>query len=254
MSTPIENAARNILATMRRTYGSAPTRVQVQARDFRALDLAAYERVTQELAGAGYLPLLDYAITEINASPTSLIAPTFIRTFATRDGATVANYYQRRPRWGRLARTLWRGVMNGRLVDAPRMALGAAATRHCLDFACEFADGHWVFTSNAEGAEMVGTPPQMDRKFLPYGAGTAQVLAEHQARQAAAIALHGAPLPVRSSADLHAMLGRESAAKNAHRAAIGWVTHGELVKMSGGNRELADQVYAEVRTQLREGG
>jgi hypothetical protein len=254
MTTPIENAARNILATMRRTYGSAPTRVPVEPVDFPGLDLAAYARVTQELAGAGYRPLLDYAIAQINDSPTSLIAPTFIRTFVARDGATVANYYQRRPRWGRLAQTLWRGLMNGRWLAAPRMALGAAATRHCLDFACEFADGHWVFTSNAEGAEMVGTPPQMDRKFLPYGTGTAQVLAKHQARQAAAGAAHGAPLPVRGIPDLHAMLARESAAKSAHRAAIGWVTHGELLKMSGGNRDLADQVYAEVRTQLREGG
>jgi hypothetical protein len=176
-----------------------------------------------------------------------------LRAFTARDGSMVATYYQKRPRWKRLFGKLWTGIGNGRLIDAPRMFLKAAKAHDCVEFSSEFADGGFVSTSNAEGAESIGMPASMDRKFHSYGTSMETVLADHRARIDAAAQKRGgpAPLPVKSFADLEAQLERENLRKREHRAAIGWITHAELLKMCGGKEALADAVFAEIRAQLR---
>lgn len=255
MNESIRNAARNILQTMRRAYGTLPTRVPAREADFPHLDLAAYRRFSADMRARGYVFLYDYAVREINESPTSLIAPTMLRTHASPDGAIVATFYQRSARWDRLRAKLWQGLMNGRWIDAPKMFLKAGKTWHCTEFSSGFADG-FVSTSNAESAESIGMPASLDRKFFPHGTPLAVLLAEHQARLAAAVQKRGgqAPLPVRGVGELLVHADREGQIKSAHRAAIGWVTREELLKLSGNKPELADAIYAEVRALLREEG
>ena len=255
MNPSIEVAARNIIASMKRAYGAPYTRVPAQEADFPHLDMAAYARVRAGLEAAGYDYLFDYAIKEINDSPTSLRRPTMLRAFGARAGGGSAAYYQSRPHWPRLWGKLLTGLSNGRWIDTPKMILRMVPTRHCIDLMSEFADGSWVSTSNAEAAESIGMPKSLDRKFHPYDTPLAVLLADHRERVAAAVAARGGalPLPVRSKDDVLAASERENVIKREHRAAIGWVTHGELVKMSKGNTELAGHIFAEVRKQLREG-
>ena len=78
MNPSIEAAARNIIASMKRAYGAPYTRVPAREADFPHLDMAAYARVRAGLEAAGYDYLFDYAIKEINESPTSLRRPTML--------------------------------------------------------------------------------------------------------------------------------------------------------------------------------
>lgn len=253
MNPAIEQTARNILQTLQRTYGKPLTRIAAAEADFPKLDLAGYRDIRAALEAAGFTYLRDYAVPEINDSPTTLLAPTMLRAFTARDGGMVATYYQKRPRWNRLWSKLWTGIGNLRLIDAPRMFFKTSQAHDCVEFNSEFADGGFVSTSNAEGAESIGMPASLDRKFHPYNTPMETVLADHRARLAAAMQKRGgaAPLPVRSFADLEAQLERENLRKREHRASIGWVTHAELLKMCGGKQALADAVFAEIRTQLR---
>jgi len=255
MNESIRNAARSILQSMRRAYGAPLTRVPAREADFPHLDLAAYRRFAADMQARGYVFLYDYAVREINESPTSLIAPTLLRAYASPDGAIVATCYQRSARWDRLRAKLWQGLLNGRWIDAPKMFFRAGRTLHCIEFSSSFADG-FVSTSNAQGAESIGMPASLDRKFFPYGTPLSVLLAEHQARLAAAAQRRGgqAPVPVRGVGELLVHADRESQIKSAHRAAIGWVTREELLKLSGNKPQLADAIYAEVRALLREEG
>jgi hypothetical protein len=250
----VRAAAARILKSMRDTYGQALTRVPAREADYAHLDLRMYGRMDRALRAQGFAPLCDYAVREINESPTSLLAPTMIRAWTASEAGMVASYYQRRVRWPRLLRQLIKGLKNGRWIDAPMMSVKAARVRHCVEFASELADGSFVNTSNAESAESIGMPAQLDRKFHPFGTPVQAVLEDHRARVAAASGRRGGarPRPVRGIEELNAQLARENAMKNAHRAAIGWVTRGELLKLSGGKSELADAIYAEIRTLLRE--
>jgi len=255
----IRGAAARILKSVRDTYGRPLTRVPAREADFPHLDLRMYRHMHETLRAQGFALLCDYAVREINESPSTLLAPTMIRAWTAREGGMVAScmvasYYQRRPRWSRLGAKLLTGLKNGRWIDAPAMSVKAARVRHCVEFATELEDGSFVSTSNAESAESIGMPAQLDRKFHPFGTPVPTLLEDHRARVAAASARRdgATPRPVHNVEELNAQLARENAVKNAHRAAIGWVTHGELLKLSGGKSELADAIYAEIRTLLRE--
>jgi hypothetical protein len=249
----IRGAAARILKSVRDTYGRPLTRVPASEADFPHLDLRMYRHMHETLQAQGFALLCDYAVREINESPSTLLAPTMIRAWTAPEGGMVASYYQRRPRWSRLGAKLLTGLRNGRWIDAPAMSVKAARVRHCVELATELEDGGFVSTSNAESAESIGMPAQLDRKFHPFGTPVPTLLKDHRARVAAASARCGAmPRPVHDVEELNAQLARENAVKNAHRAAIGWVTHGELLKLSGGKSELADAIYAEIRTLLRE--
>ena len=255
MNPRIRTAAGNIINKMRATYGKPLTRVPAAEADFRNLDLAMYRRTAREMEAAGFAWLCVYAIREVSESPTTLLAPTFIRAWIMGAEGIVGSYYQKRARWGRLATKLRVGLANGRLFDTPAFVFKAAMPRHCIEFSSEFADGSFVTTSNAEAAESIGMPPQLERKFHRYGTSAGTLLQDHHARIAAASQARGGarPLAMAAAEDLHAMLDREGAVKRDHRAAIGWITHAELLKMSKGKPELADAIYAEIRTLLREG-
>lgn len=253
MSPSLRQTAGKIIDKMRATYGKPLTRVPASEADFRHLDLGMYDRMNRRFGAAGFTHVWDYAVVEINTSPTSLIAPTFIRTWTTGEEGLLGSYYQKRTRWGRLGENLATGLKNGRLIAAPAFAVRAAIPRHCVEFRTEFEDGTSLTTSNAEAAEFIGMPAQLQRKFHPYGTPLQTLLADHRARVAALGNRHGAPVPIRDAGELGAAMARENEIKRLHRAAIGWVTHGELVKMSRGKTEMADAIYAEVRTLLREG-
>lgn len=253
MTAPTQQAAQRILAMMQQTYSSPYTYRDVNEADFRHLDLKAYRNFQSLHESLGYRLLRDVEIAEISDSPTTLIARTFIRTMVSADGAIIADYYQVKPRMDRLLRMTGRGLLNGRWLDTPRFFFKTLKTKHCMGYESELSNGEIVTTSNAEDAAMISLPPSIHSEFHPYGTATAVLALQQKKRLASYLASHpGTGIrAVRSTDELMAMQARMKQLKDAHRAAVSWVTQGELEKMAPGNPQLAEAVYAEVQRQLQ---
>lgn len=252
MNESIQQAAQRILATMKYTYAGDFTYLPAREADFPHLDLGAYREFQHQHEAKDFLHLCDTEIAEISASPTTLVARTFIRSMATAHGTVIAEYYQVRPRMGRLLRKLLQGLANGRWLDAPRFFFRTVKTKHCAGYTTELSNGHFVTTSNAESAGLIDSPPTIDSEFHPYGTPAHVVMERHVARLKQA--LQGSdglrPYPVRTEDDLLQSRRRMKRQKDAYRAATNWVSKSELEKMSHGRPELAAAVYLEIRRQL----
>lgn len=251
MNDSIQDAARRIIETMRRNAQGSMTFVPAQAAEFSHLDIDYYERLGAALEKLGFRHLCDLEILEVTNAPGTLIARTFVRNLASVDGAIAAEYYQIRPRLRRLMQLLVKGLLNLRWSATPRMVLGNLSTRHCCGFETELSDGAFITTSNAQAAAMMSLPASIQAEFFPYGTGVAQLLQRHKDKLAAALqATPGlCPVPVRTQADLMACNARLKQKKDAHRAALNWVSREEMARFSS-NPELAEAVYAEVQRQL----
>lgn len=255
MNDSIQQAAQRILATLKQTYSGPYTYRAVNEADFRHLDLKAYRDFQALHESLGYRHLRDVEIAEVSDSPTTLIARTFIRTMVSADGGIVADYYQVKPRMDRLLRMTGRGLMNGRWLDTPRFFFRTLKTKHCTGYESELDNGDVVTTSNAEAAGSISLPPTIQSEFHPYGTAPAILALQQKKRLAAWLAAHpGVRIrPVKSADELMTMQVRIKQQKDAHRTAVSWVTQGELEKMSSGNPQLAEAVYAEVQRQLQAG-
>lgn len=248
----LRKAAEEIIGNLKRAYTAPYTIVPADEPAFSHLDLSAYRRFKETLESDGYRFLSDYEILEVNNSPNSLLARTMIRCMVSADGGTSAGYYQIQPRIGRLVTNLLVGIVNLRFIAAPSFFLHNVRTKHYYDFESEIA-GAYVTTSNAAGAAAMSLPASVDAKFFGYETSLTALRAAHEARLAAAVGRTGAsPTRMSSKEDVVAMQARLKRLKDAHRATSNWITHEELLALSGGNIALADAIFEEVQKLLAE--
>ncbi len=256
MNESIRQAAQRILANMQYTFGSGGfTYLPAREPDFRHLDLGAYRRFQSDHETQRFRHLCDMEIAEITASPTTLVARTFIRCMASMHGTVVGEYYQVRPRMSRLLRLLLRGLVNGRWVDSPKFFFRTLKTKHCVGYTTELSNGHFLTTSNAQSAGNIESPPTIDSEFHPYGTPGRIVMERHFERLKALLQASPGLGPHRLSSEdeLLESWRRMKRQKDAFRAAKQWVSQPELEKMSSGHPELAAAVYEEIRRQLSMG-
>jgi hypothetical protein len=254
MSDAAAQSARNILEVMKAASTGVHTRVPVNLAEFKHLDLAAYDAYQEEMEAHGFRHMADYEILEVTNSPGALLARTFIRTMLSRDGKVQAAYYQTRPRIWRRVKNLLGGLLNLRFISAPADFVEAMKTRHCADLETEFENGHFIVTSNAQGAGRLASPPEIDNLFFPYGTSVDELMDEHYRRLVAAMRKSSMPpLAIASVDEMHQSGNRARAIKNAFRQSRQLISRDELRKMSGGNTAYADAVYAEIVKQRKAG-
>lgn len=244
-------AARNILGDMRRQFSKPHSMIPADEHEFGHLNLSAYSAFVDDLQPLGFKVLGDLEIPEVSNSPTTVLARTMIRNMLSADGHVIAQYYQVKPRIWRRVKVLVRGLFNLRLVDAPVSFLQAMVTRHCVSFETEFEDGRQLITSNAEAAGMISDPPSIDSTYFPYGTPTTELLERHVSRLSE-VSTESPPLQLRSMDDVLQMQKRQSMLKVAHRNTLQWVSHDEILAMSGGNNNLADDVFREIQKLIIE--
>jgi hypothetical protein len=252
IQTP-RDAARSILATLKASFATPLEYVPAKAASFPHLDLPAYAAIQSWMRDNALRRLVDLEVPALSQSPSSLVAPTFTRAFLSADGTVVAQYYQVKPRLGRLALKWATGIFNFRWIAATRMALRTARTRHCTSFETGFSDGGFVITSNAESAGKLTQPPSFDVRFHPYGTTPARMLAEHRIRVAARRTETPATQIV-AVADVRQMLAQQrrmAELKSAWRAAQNWISKAEIDALAS-NSEVADAVYEELQKLRRE--
>jgi hypothetical protein len=247
----IAQAARQILAGMRESFGSPAALVPARTADFRHLDLHRYDNCQAALERRGFRCLGDYEHTAVNRSPTSLIAPSLLRAYASEDGAMVIAYFQVKPRLGRRLKSLAVGLANLRWIAAPRDFAANLKMRQCVDIETEFDDGSFLVTTNGDVAAALSQPDSVQTAFHPAGTSLPALLDAHRNRLARV--LHAGkrkPVPVRTGDQMLHMQKRLAAQKLAFRESVHWVTREELRAMAGGNAETADAIHAEVQRQL----
>lgn len=252
MSDSVQRAAQRILATMKAAHSGDFTYLPAREADFSHLDLAAYRQFLEQHEAKEFRYLGDVEIAQISASPTTLVARTFIRSMVSAHGTVVAEYYQVKPRMGRLLRMLLRGLANRRWLAAPRFFFKTLKTKHCVGYTTELADGHFIVTSNAESAGKIDSPPTIDSAFHPYGTPAPIVMDDHFARLKSRLAQSPGLRPQRlcTEEDLQQRRVRMKRQKDAYREAVNWVSKEELQRMAPGSPQLAAAVYEEVRRQL----
>ncbi len=244
----VAQTARKILDDMKRNYATPVTLRPVAARNFAHLDLRRYDALRAALEKRGFRCLGDFENTAVNESPSTLLAPTFVRASVSEEGTLVVGYYQTQPRMGRHLKLLLTGLLNLRWLAAPRNFAAQTRKHQCADVTTELDDGTFIVTSNAQSAALLSQPPAIRSDFHAFDTPLPVLLDRHRAELART--LHGGArraLQVRSDEDLLSMEKRMAAAKIAWRESVNWVTRDELRAMAGGNNDFADAVYEEVR-------
>jgi hypothetical protein len=238
-----------IIARMRE-YGAAHTVMPVIASQFGHLSLARYGQFQARMEQLGFRFLTDVEIPEVSNLTCSVMAPTMLRTMTS--GVVVATYYQVRPRVGRRLLLLGLGLLNLRLIAAPRDFIAGMRTRHCVQLHSEFDDGRSLTTGNGQAAASITPPPSVERHLFPWGTPLATLLATHRQRfdEIAGERADARPVVVSTLQDLLDMHRRQNARKLAHRTAVGVVTRDEIRRMCARNPALADAVCAEVEKLL----
>ena len=123
-----------------------------------------------------------------------------------------------------------------------------------IDLESELSDGTYVTTSNAEDAGTLSSPPTVQQLCLPYATHVKLILDKHVSRLAAAVEYNPKVERrlVTSYAGMLEMGEMLKTQKNAHRAAINWISKSEMIANSGGDTKWAETVFAEVQALLRE--
>lgn len=254
MADSLRIAAERIIASMKRNFsGGDHGAVPATPSEFRHLDLKAYEVFASTMAAQGFRHVADYAKPGLTNTPTTLMAHTMIRTMLSPDGNVAATYYQVKPRIGRRLKLLARGLLNLRLVAAPRNFVQAMETRHSVDIETALDDGMFFCTSNAEGAAAISTPPFIKSKFHPRSTTPAVLLDDHRRSVEEYLRANGGvrPLRMESVEDVMQMERRQAELKSSYRKSVEWITKEELERL-GSSAAVSQAVFDEVRKILAE--
>lgn len=252
MTSSIQQAAKNILDSMRAQYEQPLHLLETQLDNFSHLDLEHYAAFSKYMKKLGFRPLVDVEILSVSQAPNSLLLPTVIRSMVSTNGRYVCTYYQAKTRRSRLALDLCKGIMNLRWVAAPKNFIGNLSTKHCIGFETEYQDGLQITTSNAQAAGMIGSPKQLQQYFLPYQTKAKVLFEEHRQHLAESGRSKQQILLVAGKDQFLAMQDRQQALKNAHRKAVNWVTREELLEMAGGNASISNAIFEEIQRILRQ--
>jgi len=255
--TAVAQAAHNILKQLRETYnGQPPRRAPAREADFRHLDLSAYRWFQSELETLGYRLLADEELIDMGRARGSLYTRTFVRQMVSADGCIVCSYYQEKQR---LFKRLWRlfdGLMGGRGNRAREEFRSGQTIRHHMDVSSHYSDGRTLNLGNSQSAGSSINPPAIETHRLPEDTQLEELLDAHDLhmRQLLTETPGLRAVAVNSVEDLHQQQAREAALKAEYRKSVNWVTHEELLAMTGGNAEFADAVYEAIQQQLAKEG
>jgi hypothetical protein len=245
-------AAKSILTQMREQYATPQTLEPAEPRKYDHLQLQRYAMFHAAMEARGFTFLGDYQIPEWNNSPTTMLAPTMIRGMASHDGAILAGYFQVLPRMARRLKMLAIGLLNFRLIAAPRDFARNLGMNELVDLTTEFDDGSFLVTSNAVPAALIAPPPSVECRFHASKTPLPDLMADHTRRldEIRREPQGRKPVPVRTAEDLLRLEKRLRALKMEHRASVQWVTQEELRAFASGDTKQADAIYAEVQRLL----
>lgn len=147
-----------------RIWGKEHVWVPVEAKEFTWLDLEYYDNCQRELETHGFRCLGDREDQTLKGGEDDL--KTFVRVFASSDGAIQAGVYHPRP-------SLWK-----------RLAIRVSGYRlgKTCDLETEFSDEVFVSTNNSKIAGLMTPSPCFEAEYYDVDTTIEQLLKRHQER------------------------------------------------------------------------
>jgi len=247
----LRETARKIVEPLIAQYGAPHDIRRVTEGDFPHLDFARYREAESVLLAAGYKHLADIEYRDVSETEGSIIHPTLVREFISATNDTVASIYLVKPRLRALARLLWEGFRNMRWISAPSFVIGQLRQRVILDFDTESKDGRFYMTSNADAAAMMTAPQTIECLYLAYGTQFSDMVGAHNTRISSLVE-ENRFVPIRSIDDSMQMLARQKLQRNAHRAAVKWITIQELSQMGECPADYNHALFKEIQNVIAE--
>jgi ATP-dependent Clp protease adapter protein ClpS len=247
--------AKRLLAEMKWIYAQAHTLVSVEEGEIPQLDLAAYRKFRKEMEAEGFRYIGDIENLQLSNSPYSMLARTMAREMLSPQGDIIAAYYQVKPRMSRRLQMLGRGLLNGRVISAPRNFIASLKTRHCIDFISEFTLGGYLITSNAATVGKISHPQTIESTYFPFATPWPQLLQAHRQRLAEILQAGAGQVQAvvkHSLVDIINGHQRFTEQLHAYRVSVNWITEEELQAFARGKPELASVLYAEIQKLLKD--
>jgi len=239
---PVEQAAHDILSVLEATYQPTHDYVAADAKAFRHLDIAWYDRMTHLLSGQGYRMLADVEDRTITNTPGGVLRPVLIRAMVSRDGTVMVALYHPRLKPLLIRFLLW----------VLRKTPGKV-----VDMETECSDGTFVVTSNAASAAAIDLPALISVEYLPETTSAVDVAQRHATRLAAHLAarIGVTARVVQTHEALVASQNRLNALKAVYRTEVGGITKAELDRLALIGRSRTGDVHDSItREQLRRAG
>lgn len=204
-------------------YATQPeTYVPTDARGFRHLNLAFYDRSQRALEALGFVLLGDFEIAEVKGKTGD--PRCFLRMMAARDGSATAAVFHPKP-------SLWLRLLT-RLSGKP---LGPT-----VELETEFSDDSFI-ANGTPPLLLLDPPPLLVRQYHPAGTTVDQLVGLHRTQVRRYLETN-AGVTIRRASDLAGVLAaqkRQHAIKGVYRQMVGGMSADELRRLGGFTRERA---------------
>jgi tetratricopeptide (TPR) repeat protein len=212
-----------------------PDYVPAEAKGFPGHQRAWAKTCDRKLARLGFEKLGDYDPVHLQAS---LARKQMLSLYTRGDGRIVAAAFSVRPKWP--------GFIAWAILTVTRKF----RTAQVVEFETAFTDDTVISTSNAGGANPYEQGPHFLAEKLPAGTKPEQLLAIHERRVSEYLASHPRAVPreLRTLHEVSEQQAMQTAAKNAYRRSIGYVSEQELRSLMG---DQYDEYAPRVREKLR---
>jgi hypothetical protein len=200
--------------------------VPVEAKQFKQVDLAFYDRCQQQFETRGFVFLEDVEV--VASKPNKSFARTFVRVLISPDRARIASVFSLKPGW-------------------MLRVLGAREAR-VWGVETQFSNNTFVCTDNAEACNALENAPAINVSHLPAASTVEMVAESHDQRLVAHAAANPGAVPVRmnSAADVHRAMELQQQIKAAFRRGHG-LSKAELERLGGAtNNPVINDLHADL--------
>jgi hypothetical protein len=207
--------------------------VPADAKQFKQVDLAFYDRCQQQFEARGFGFLEDVEV--IASKPNRSFARTFVRVLLSPDRMRIASIFHLKPGW--MLRVL--GAKDARVWGVET----------------QFSNNTFVCTDNAEACNALENAPAINMSHLPAATTVEMVAESHDKRLVAHAAANPGAVPVRmnSADDVHRAMELQQQIKAAFRRGHG-LSKGELERLGGAtNNPVINDLHADLTRRQQEG-
>jgi hypothetical protein len=232
-----KRAAKNIAETGEKLYSDLHQYAPVDAKQFRDLDLAFYDRTQAELEILGFRHVGDYEDVTLSRQMPSM--RTFIRRMISSDGTVMAGTYHLK----------YRGFM--RLLALFGILPGKP---FYLDLETEFSNGSFLATSNTDTGANASPFPGITNQLHPQWMTPSDLLADHRKGMAAVEQQGHSAVKLATASEYQASQDRMQELKNRHRKSQGFIDLelSKTVARNQGNSDASDEMIAELTALQRQ--